>query len=61
MLNTTLLLRQHEAVHDALADAMARGKSVGTCCALIEERVDRGLLMSEGGVFMNAEDPGNSE
>lgn len=49
VLNTTLLLRQHSAVHDALAEAMARGESVGACCALIEARVDRDALMTGPG------------
>lgn len=45
VLNTTLLLRQHEQVQERLADAMARGESVGTCCALIEQYVQPDSLM----------------
>lgn len=36
VLNTVSLLRQHEAVHDALAAAMQQGASVGECIAVIE-------------------------
>ncbi len=48
VLNTTLLLRQHEAVQQRLADAMARGESVGACCALIEQYIDKNALMGQG-------------
>ena len=37
VLNTVSLLRRHEAVHDALADAMLRSSSVGTCIKLLED------------------------
>lgn len=39
VLNVVTLLRRHEATHDALADAMSRGASVGECIALIEQRL----------------------
>lgn len=39
VLNVVTLLRRHEATHDALADAMSRGASVGECIALIERRL----------------------
>ena len=39
VLNVVTLLRRHEATHDALADAMSRGATVGECIALIEQRL----------------------
>ncbi|PRW59629.1 stress regulated isoform 3 [Chlorella sorokiniana] len=39
VLNVVTLLRRHEATHDALADAMSRGASVGECIAVIEQRL----------------------
>ncbi len=39
VLNVVTLLRRHEATHDALADAMARGASVVECIELIEQRL----------------------
>lgn len=36
VLNVVMLLRRHGGVHDALADAMVAGASVGTCIAVIE-------------------------
>mmetsp|Transcript_8407 Transcript_8407/g.14414 ORF Transcript_8407/g.14414 Transcript_8407/m.14414 type:complete len:345 (+) Transcript_8407:113-1147(+) len=39
VLNVCTLLRRHEAVHDALADAMDRGAPISECIALIEQRL----------------------
>lgn len=39
VLNVVTLLRRHEGVHDALAEAMQRGASVGECVAVIEQRL----------------------
>lgn len=39
VLNVAQLLRQHQALHDELAAAMAEGRSVGRCIALIEQRL----------------------
>lgn len=40
VLNTILLLRRHEEARAKLADAMARGKSVGSCIDVIEEAIN---------------------
>jgi hypothetical protein len=37
LLTVVYLLRRHTQAHDALAAAMARGASVASCCAVIEE------------------------
>ncbi len=37
VLNVAQLLRQHEQLHDQLAEAMMAGKSVGECIALVEK------------------------
>lgn len=39
VLNTVLILRRHEAVRSALADAMASGKPVGACIETIERAI----------------------
>lgn len=39
VLNVVTLLRRHERVHDALADAMQQGASVGECIAVIERQL----------------------
>ncbi|KAF8056002.1 hypothetical protein HT031_006523 [Scenedesmus sp. PABB004] len=36
VLNVAAMLRRHAGLHDALADAMAAGRSIGECVALIE-------------------------
>lgn len=36
VLNTVILLRQHEQIFPKLADAMAKGASIGECISLIE-------------------------
>ncbi|XVF57358.1 hypothetical protein PTKIN_Ptkin06aG0198900 [Pterospermum kingtungense] len=40
VLNTVLLLRRHEASRVKLADAMSRGKSVGSCIGIIEDNIN---------------------
>lgn len=40
VLNTILLLCRHEEARAKLADAMARGKSVGSCIDVIEEAIN---------------------
>lgn len=40
VLNTILLLRRHEEARAKLTDAMARGKSVGSCIDVIEEAIN---------------------
>ena len=44
MLNAVALLRQHEKAHDALAAAMLRGESVGSCIQTLESLLDRSQL-----------------
>ena len=39
VLNVITILRRHEPIVRALADAMARGATVGTCVRLIEEKL----------------------
>ncbi|CAA6669051.1 unnamed protein product [Spirodela intermedia] len=39
VLNTVLILRRHEAVRSALADAMSSGKPVGACIETIERAI----------------------
>jgi len=39
VLNVITILRRHESVVRALADAMARGATVGACVSLIEEKL----------------------
>jgi hypothetical protein len=39
VLNVITILRRHESVVRALADAMARGATVGACVRLIEEKL----------------------
>ena len=45
VLNTTALLRRHVGVTEKLADAMARGASVGECITLIEMEVQKAELV----------------
>ena len=45
VLNTTALLRRHVGVTEKLADAMARGASVGECVTLIETEVQKAELV----------------
>ncbi|KAL1554953.1 hypothetical protein AAHA92_15450 [Salvia divinorum] len=40
VLNTILLLRRHERTRAVLAEAMAEGKSVGSCVDMIEKTID---------------------
>jgi len=47
VLNTILLLRRHEEARAKLADAMAVGKSVGTCIDVIEEAIKDEDLQSQ--------------
>lgn len=44
MLNAVGLLRTHKKAHDALAAAMQRGESVGTCIELLERMLDSSEL-----------------
>jgi hypothetical protein len=41
VLNTVTLLRRHARVHNALADQMLRGASVGGCIAVIEQELEK--------------------
>ena len=36
VLNVISLLRRHQGIHDKLAEAMAGGRSVGSCVTMIE-------------------------
>ena len=40
VLNTILMLRRHEGARAKLAEAMAMGKSVGSCIGIIEDNID---------------------
>ncbi len=44
MLNSVALLRQHDKAHDALAAAMLRGESVGSCIQTLESLLDSSQL-----------------
>lgn len=41
VLNVVTLLRRHEELHNALADAMQQRRSVGECIAVIEQALAR--------------------
>lgn len=40
VLNTVTILRRHEKARASLAQAMAAGKSVGSCIRVIEDAID---------------------
>lgn len=40
VLNTVLILRRHQKARAMLAEAMSKGKSVGSCIEIIEETID---------------------
>ncbi len=44
VLNAVALLRQHSKAHDALAEAMKRGESVGKCIETLEQTLNAGEL-----------------
>lgn len=46
VLNAVALLRQHEAAHTALAAAMQRGESVGSCIQTLERLLNRDELLT---------------
>lgn len=46
VLNAVALLRQHEAAHTALAAAMQRGESVGSCIQTLERLLNRDELLN---------------
>ena len=60
VLNAVALLRQHTAAHDALAQAMQRGESVGACIESLERTLDVEELRSRGGAGAGGSD-GNAD